>query len=830
MESVKEENDVEYQLNQLIGSSDDSVPIIQVIGPYTCGKTETIKNYMKKRQYVYTYMDLSVYQHCSNGEILLGYEWKRFKSSILDSLNCKSKELRSFNMENGNKLIQFTKLLFKTLYMSKNSEVKAESEEEEVSESTTSTKRRRLSAGKSSMKPKKPTKDANKAKNNNKNINKNNNNNSNNNNGNNNNNKDDADSTDKNDEKSTELRNESRIFYVFDNFNDLINQNNKLLINILKIHEYLHLIDVDHTVMDKGEVTVYKGNKLVLILIGAYEVPINFQFNLPMPKVCMFPSKTRDELVDYIVKVTSINESFVKYVVQILFNYYHNDMKSMLLYINLLWNMYSSKYKVTDGEEDMEFGESWEERVLDRYLYNIISNYKTRYMSSITETEHSNMSHVYDSYGNRSYNTYNEYNAYNGNNNEYNAYSGSNSGYYSGIGNCKNMIGNMLCKIIILSGYLSSKYTFHSNTQYYKRYVEPNEKNVEKENVNKVKKSVRKVVNKEKKEIKKPKKSEDNVPKKGEFDLKYWLAVTQLMLIITNFKRTTNYEIYKHILWVVEEGYVHIINSNRTNLVIGKSGLLFTDYTTNLSNNSSKYNLNSLTLLNNNLKFCLNVPKEFISKIEKEIALDVHAITFDIFKKLQDSTTSTTDNDTNTRKPSSKVIKLVDEILNLTLIEAADLCSLCQEKLSENINMNANFIPGRHPFPHPNTFFQNVGYMPPGPMVPNSMGPTPNASNTQDSASSTTSGTSDGATNVNTATSKQDKKADAKKSIKLVGFDKEKKIEIIKTVRTLLNINLRESKELIESYPKVIKKNLDADEVERISKLIIDSGGQIEVE
>ncbi|UKJ90691.2 hypothetical protein MACJ_001625 [Theileria orientalis] len=630
MESVKGESDVEYQLNQLIGSSHDSVPIIQVIGPYTCGKTETVKNYMKKRRYVHTYMDLSVYHHCSNGEILLDYEWNKFKTSVLDSLNCKSKELRSFNMEKGNKLIQFTKLLFKVLHTSAKSDVKVENEEEETSESVTSKKRRRLSPGNSSTKPKKATSNTNKTKSSDANNNHKHgyNNKTHNDDEQEHNNSDDT--ADKNHKESTALMNESRIFYVFDNFNDLINQNNKLLINILKIHEYLHLVNMDQPVMDKGERTVYKGKKLVLILIGAYEVPINFQFNLPMPKVLIFPSKTRDDLVDRIVKITSINESFVKYVVQILFNYYHNDIKSMLLYMNVLWNTFNSKHKVTDGEEDVEFGESWEERTLDRYLYNIISRYKTRYMSSITETEYNIMSRVYDSYGNRSYHSHNEYNAYNFNNSVRSSNTGcsmynSNSGYYSSINNCKNIIGNALCKIIILSGYVSSKYTFHSNTQYYKRYVVPNEKKAE-ENVNKVKKSTRKLVNKEKKDSKRAKKTEENILKKGEFDLKYWLAVTQLMLIVTNFKRATNHEIYKHILWAVEEGYVHIISGNRTNLVIGKSGLLFTDYTTNLSSNSSKYNLNSLTLLNSNLKFCLNVPKEFISKIEKDVALDVHAM------------------------------------------------------------------------------------------------------------------------------------------------------------------------------------------------------------
>nr|PVC52605.1 hypothetical protein MACL_00000644 [Theileria orientalis] len=673
MESAREENDVEYQLNQLIGSGDDSVPIIQVIGPYTCGKTETIKKYMKKNKYVYTYMDLSVYQHCSNGGVLLEYEWNRFKASVLEGLDCKSGELRTFNMENGNKLIQFTRLLFKAMSdMSGRSDVKAE-DEEEASESLT-TKKRRLGAGGSRGKPKRPTKSAGKAKNSYDNSTSNTDNNTNNDGSNDSNNNTDSntsnddntnntddtknndanndssnnnDCNNNNDDEATSPRNERKIFYVFDNFNDLINQNNKLLINILKIHEYLHIIDLDHRTMNEGKRTVYKGNKLVLILIGAYEVPINFQFNLPMPKVFIFPSKTRDELVNQIVKATRIRESFVKYVVQILFNYYHNDIKSMLLYINLLWNTYKSKYKVDDGDEEMGLGEGWEERVLDVHLYNIISNYKTRYMSVITESEYGKMSQVQDSYGNRSYTSYNEYNGYHVGNNVYNnrvgysGYSGYNNrvgyseygndnsgrcGYYSSLSNCRNIIGNKLCKIIILSGYVSSKYTFHSNTQYYKRYVVPNEKKTEKETVNKVKKNTRKVVNKEKKESKKGKRSEENVVKKGEFDLKYWLAVTQLMLIAAKLKRTTNYEIYKHILWVVEEGYVHIISGNRTNLVIGKSGLLFTDYTTNLSNNSGKYNLNNLTLLNSNLKFCLNVTREFISDIEKDVDLDVHAM------------------------------------------------------------------------------------------------------------------------------------------------------------------------------------------------------------
>ena len=34
------------------------------------------------------------------------------------------------------------------------------------------------------------------------------------------------------------------------------------------------------------------------------------------------------------------------------------------------------------------------------------------------------------------------------------------------------------------------------------------------------------------------------------------------------------------------------------------------------------------------------------------------------------------------RKPSDRVLKLADDIMSLTLVEAADLCDLCQERLT----------------------------------------------------------------------------------------------------------------------------------------------------
>ncbi|XP_951945.1 ribosomal protein l7/l12, mitochondrial/apicoplast, putative [Theileria annulata] len=166
--------------------------------------------------------------------------------------------------------------------------------------------------------------------------------------------------------------------------------------------------------------------------------------------------------------------------------------------------------------------------------------------------------------------------------------------------------------------------------------------------------------------------------------------------------------------------------------------------------------------------------------------------TFDVFKKLQDSNTDNGKVDEETRKPSLKVIKLVDEILNLTLIEVADLCNLCQDKLS------TKNIGNRLPFPHPNSFFQYNGFVG-GNMNFTPPPPSPSPTNTSDSTPKEA--------NASPKEEVVKEKAPLKRTIKLVGFDKEKKIDVIKTIRTILNISLRESKELIESYPKVIKKS-----------------------
>eukprot|EP00922_Rhytidocystis_sp_ex-Travisia-forbesii_P008026 GHVS01011829.1.p1 GENE.GHVS01011829.1~~GHVS01011829.1.p1 ORF type:complete len:264 (+),score=72.50 GHVS01011829.1:158-949(+) len=83
---------------------------------------------------------------------------------------------------------------------------------------------------------------------------------------------------------------------------------------------------------------------------------------------------------------------------------------------------------------------------------------------------------------------------------------------------------------------------------------------------------------------------------------------------------------------------------------------------------------------------------------------------FDVFKKMSDPKEEGGD---KKRKPSDRVLNLVDDIMCLSLIEAADLCDLCQEKLSERSGAPVfasagTSIPGRTPFPHPMAMFSGM--------------------------------------------------------------------------------------------------------------------------
>ena len=61
------------------------------------------------------------------------------------------------------------------------------------------------------------------------------------------------------------------------------------------------------------------------------------------------------------------------------------------------------------------------------------------------------------------------------------------------------------------------------------------------------------------------------------------------------------------------------------------------------------------------------------------------------------------------------------------------------------------------------------------------------------------------------------------------GVPPDKKIAIIKEVRALTGLGLKEAKDLVEAGEKPIKENISKDEAAKIKKQITDAGGAVEV-
>jgi large subunit ribosomal protein L7/L12 len=57
----------------------------------------------------------------------------------------------------------------------------------------------------------------------------------------------------------------------------------------------------------------------------------------------------------------------------------------------------------------------------------------------------------------------------------------------------------------------------------------------------------------------------------------------------------------------------------------------------------------------------------------------------------------------------------------------------------------------------------------------------------------------------------------------------DKKIQVIKEVRAITSLGLKEAKELVESAPKAIKEAIPKDEAEKIKEKIEAAGGQVDI-
>jgi large subunit ribosomal protein L7/L12 len=62
----------------------------------------------------------------------------------------------------------------------------------------------------------------------------------------------------------------------------------------------------------------------------------------------------------------------------------------------------------------------------------------------------------------------------------------------------------------------------------------------------------------------------------------------------------------------------------------------------------------------------------------------------------------------------------------------------------------------------------------------------------------------------------------------LISFG-DKKIQVIKEVRAITSLGLKEAKALVEAAPKALKEGIEKDEAEEIKKKIEEAGGQADV-
>ncbi|MCK5534566.1 50S ribosomal protein L7/L12 [bacterium] len=65
-------------------------------------------------------------------------------------------------------------------------------------------------------------------------------------------------------------------------------------------------------------------------------------------------------------------------------------------------------------------------------------------------------------------------------------------------------------------------------------------------------------------------------------------------------------------------------------------------------------------------------------------------------------------------------------------------------------------------------------------------------------------------------------------SVVLAGVG-DKKIQVIKAIREITSLGLKEAKELVESAPKAIKEGITKEQAEEIKKKLLETGATIEI-
>ena len=67
-------------------------------------------------------------------------------------------------------------------------------------------------------------------------------------------------------------------------------------------------------------------------------------------------------------------------------------------------------------------------------------------------------------------------------------------------------------------------------------------------------------------------------------------------------------------------------------------------------------------------------------------------------------------------------------------------------------------------------------------------------------------------------------------TVVLKAFEESKKIAVIKEVRTITSLGLKEAKDLVEGVPKPLKENVSKEEAAKIKDAITAAGGTVEIQ
>lgn len=73
------------------------------------------------------------------------------------------------------------------------------------------------------------------------------------------------------------------------------------------------------------------------------------------------------------------------------------------------------------------------------------------------------------------------------------------------------------------------------------------------------------------------------------------------------------------------------------------------------------------------------------------------------------------------------------------------------------------------------------------------------------------------------------KQENALKDVKLMGYDAKAKIKVIKEVRAIAGLGLKEAKEMVESAPKILQKGLKPEQAQELKERLEAVGAQVEI-